>query len=152
MGRKITWHCKFFSTTGDPGEHPHWSPQHPPLSSCINPPAHHHCNHLHGGSVHKCCFLQTTERKRKLHSPSIPAGRGSETHSAPTSQGLFACIFSCCLPFCTRSVGMGRGFWVFVGFDFTEQTLALPCLNSSQEVFFTSSTPTFAIQHPKRTG
>lgn len=42
----------------------------------------------HGGNVHKCCFLQTTERKMKLRSSSVPAGRGTETHFATTLEGL----------------------------------------------------------------
>lgn len=58
------------------------------------------------------------------------------------------CLYFQLLPSFLHSMGWEG---VFVGFDFTQQTLALPCLNSSQEVFFTSSTPTFAFQHPKRT-
>jgi len=102
MGRKITWHGEVFF----PLLETQVSVVAGPRSTLCSAPADGRCNHLHGGNGHKCCFLQVTARKPR--SPSVPAGRRSETRSAPTSQGLFACVFGCCLPFRTRWVGTSR--------------------------------------------
>lgn len=134
-----------FSTAGDP-QHPHWSLHHPLPSSCPNAPAQGRCDHLHAGNVHKCCFLQATEGERKQRSPRY-LREGSRNTLRTTSQGLFARTFGAA--FLSARLGWyGKGV---VGFGFTEHTPALPCLSSSQEVFCTSSAPTFATQHTRGT-
>lgn len=94
-------------------------------------------------------FFRLQKEKGSCIHPQYLQGGGQKHTLRPHHRG-------CSLVFSVAAFlsALDRLVWegVFVGFDFTEQTLALPCLNSSQEVFFTSSTPTFAIQHPKRTG
>lgn len=68
---------------------------------------------------------------------------GSEMHFAPTFRGCLL-VFSVAA---LLSALDGLVWEAVVGCDFTEQTPARPHSTGSQEVFSTSSTPTFATQH-----
>lgn len=68
---------------------------------------------------------------------------GSEIHFAPTFRGCLLIFLGAAL----LSALDGLVWEAVAGCDFTKQTPARPHSTSSQEVFSTSSTPTFASQH-----
>lgn len=120
----IRWYCESFFTTGDPSKDPCWFWQHSLLRSSISQSC---CNYLHGGNVHKHCFLQTTERKRKLCSPSIQQG-GVRNTLCTHIQGPFAHIFGRHPPFCAGWVGVGGWSWVVISLNKYQHGHALPAL------------------------
>lgn len=88
---------QMFCTAGDHRKHPPPPALHRSAHLLHSAPAHRCCNHLHGGNVHKCWFLGTTEKEAVL---TLSTCRGRVTDTFCTHMtGLFADIFSCCPAF-----------------------------------------------------
>lgn len=88
---------QMFCTAADHRKHPPPPALHRSAHLLHSAPAHRCCNHLHGGNVHKCWFLGTTEKEAAL---TLSTCRGRVTDTFCTHMtGLFADIFSCCPAF-----------------------------------------------------